>query len=55
MSNKQTLKQRANLYEIPYKIMQLEKDIQEKLKEVRSMRLRLIKLKQEELLVNDKH
>ena len=46
---KQSWGQRKDTYELPYMIMQLEKEIEERVEKVRSMRLRLKSLKKLEL------
>lgn len=42
---KQTFQHRKNIYELPYKIMWLEKEIQYKLQEIRKLRNELSNLK----------
>jgi len=46
---KQVFKDRMGMYALPYSIMQLEKDLEEKLKEIKKMRTRLFILKKKEM------
>jgi len=43
------------LYKLPFEIMQLERDIEEKLEEVKKMRIKLEKLKRKERKVITKN
>ena len=50
---KQNYQQRKNLYELPYQIMQLERDIEDKKKEIKVMELELLKLHKKELGIKE--